>query len=269
MPTINLFIGDNLPILESMDSESVDMCYIDPPYNTGKQQGSEPGLIFDDYFDTIPEYLDFLWLRLEQIERILKPNGNFVMHIDYRCSHHIRLMLDKVFDSECLNEIVWAYDFGGRSKRKFPAKHDTLYWYSKGEAYTFNRDAVDKIPYLAPGLVGKEKAERGKYVTDVWWHTIVGTQAKERTKYPTQKPLGILNRLILALSNSGDTVLDCFAGSGTTGVSAVNNGRHAILIDQNPAVADIIRERVQNHPESSLFNEVEVIIHENLGSTSV
>jgi len=156
-------------------------------------------------------------------------------------------MLDEVFGRECfLNEIVWAYDYGARTRRRWPAKHDNILFYVKDpEHYTFNADAVDRIRYMAPELVGEEKARRGKLPTDTWWHTIVSPTGKEKTGYPTQKPLGILRRMILASSNPGDLVLDFFAGSGTAGVAAHESGRRFILVDDNPQAFEVMRKRLK------------------------
>ena len=176
----------------------------------------------------------------------LTDNGSLFFHIDYRESHYCKILLDEVFGRDSfINEIIWAYDFGGRSKRRWPAKHDTIFWYAKDpQNYIFNYEEIDRIPYMAPGLVGKEKAARGKTPTDVWWHTIVPTNGKEKTGYPSQKPLGILERIVKVHSNPGDLVVDFFAGSGTTGVAAANLGRRYWLCDSNPEAVAIARRRL-------------------------
>ncbi len=264
-----IYFGDNLPILQSWPSESVDLIYIDPPFNTGRKQsrtqiktkqangGDRVGfqgkryqtikLGSKGYVDLFDDYLAFLEPRLEQAHRILKPNGSMYFHIDYREVHYCKILLDAIFGRESfLNEIIWAYDYGARSKSKWPAKHDNILWYAKDpQNYTFNLDAIDRIPYMAPGLVGKEKAERGKTPTDTWWHTIVPTNGKEKTGYPTQKPLGILRRIIAASSNQGEVVMDFFAGSGTTGAACLELGREFILIDENPQSMDVLRKRFE------------------------
>jgi site-specific DNA-methyltransferase (adenine-specific) len=177
---------------------------------------------------------------------VLKKNGSLFLHLDYREVHYIKIELDKIFGRECfMNEIIWAYDYGGRSKRKWSSKHDTILWYVKDpKNYTFNFDQIDRIPYMAPGLVGKEKAARGKTPTDCWWNTIVPTQGEERTGYPTQKPLGIINRIVHVHSNPGDTLLDFFAGSGSLGASAYQHNRNCILIDMNPQAIEIMTKRL-------------------------
>ncbi len=262
-----IYFGDNLPILQTLSSESVDLIYIDPPFNTGKkqsrtqirterdEQGDRVGfqgkryqtikIGSKGYIDLFDDYLAFLEPRMREAYRILKPEGSLYFHIDYREVHYCKILLDAIFGRESfLNEIIWAYDYGARSKRKWPAKHDNILWYAKDpNHYTFNLDAVDRIPYMAPGLVGKEKAEKGKTPTDTWWHTIVPTNGKEKTGYPTQKPLGILRRIISASSKPNDVVLDFFAGSGTTGAVCLELNRQFILIDENPQAIEVMRSR--------------------------
>jgi len=262
-----IYLGENLPILRDQPSDSVDLIYIDPPFNTGKRQkrtqiktnqavdGDRTGfkgkryatvkLGTQEYSDIFDDYLAFLEPRLKESYRILSPKGTFYFHIDYREVHYCKIMLDQVFGRECfLNEIIWAYDFGGRSKKKWPAKHDNILVYVKDpKNYTFNSEDIDRIPYMAPGLVGPQKAAKGKLPTDTWWHTIVGTNSKEKTGYPTQKPLGILNRIISASTNPNDLVLDFFAGSGTTGASCLELGRKFILVDSNESAVQVMAKR--------------------------
>ena len=267
--------GDNLAALRSLPDASVELIYIDPPFNTGVTQkrsrirtvrdaeGDRIGFggnryrtekldatpIYADVFD---DYIGFLRPRMIEARRILTPNGSLFVHIDPREVHYVKVMLDEVFALDggagraCFqNEIIWAYDYGARSTKRWPAKHDNILWYSKDPTdYTFNLNATDRIPYMAPGLVGAEKAALGKTPTDVWWHTIVSPTGKEKTGYPTQKPLGILERIVRVHSNPGDTVLDFFAGSGTTGVAALRNDRHYILIDQNPEAIALMTRRL-------------------------
>jgi len=239
---INILQGDNLTLLATLEDESFHLIYIDPPFNTGKVQKNHQGA-YNDAFD---DFLDWIAPRIEEAYRLLTDDGSFFIHMDYREIHYVKILCDKIFGRDCfMNEIVWAYDYGGRSKRKWSAKHDTILWYVKDPgSYTFNFDVMDRIPYMAPGLVGKEKAARGKTPTDVWWHTIVPTNGKERTGYPTQKPLGILERIIRVHSNPGDYVLDFFAGSGTTGEAAVKHDRHVTLIDENPEAIAVMKKRL-------------------------
>jgi len=274
----HIYFGNNLPILQTLPSESVELIYIDPPFNTGKTQartqlqtvrdddGDRTGFkgqryktvqmgkrAFSDEFD---DFLAFLEPRLEEAKRLLTPNGSLYFHIDYREVHYCKILLDQIFGRECfLNEIIWAYDYGARTKKKWPAKHDNILWYAKDpENYIFNYDEIERIPYMAPGLVGPEKAERGKTPTDTWWMTIVSPTGKEKTGYPTQKPLGILKRIIQASSRPGDTVLDFFAGSGTTGEAAFQLGRHFILIDNNQEALDVMTQRLAHVPDLQIIN---------------
>jgi site-specific DNA-methyltransferase (adenine-specific) len=275
-----IYFGDNLPLLQALPAESVALIYIDPPFNTGKRQararlktvravdGDRTGfkgqryktvrLGTQSYADVFDDYLEFLEPRLREAHRLLTPNGSLYFHIDYREAHYCKLLLDQIFGRESfLNEIIWAYDYGARAKKKWPAKHDTIFWYAKDpEHYIFNYDTLDRIPYMAPGLVGPEKAARGKTPTDVWWHTIVSPTGKEKTGYPTQKPLGILKRLIAASSNPGDTVLDFFAGSGTTGEAAHQLGRKFILMDSNPEALEVMKQRLRHVPDVNFIKPI-------------
>ncbi len=252
-----MIFGDNLPLLQAMPAASVPLIYIDPPFNTGRTQarprlrterddaGDRVGFhgaryrttrfggeTFADSFD---DYLGFLEPRLREAHRVLAPHGSFYLHLDYREVHYCKVLLDTIFGRECfLNEIIWAYDYGARATRRWPAKHDNILLYVKDPGrYTFNSDEVDREPYMAPGLVGPEKAARGKLPSDTWWHTIVSPTGKEKTGYPTQKPLGVLRRIVAASSRPGDLVLDFFAGSGTTGAAAAALGRDFLLIDNS------------------------------------
>jgi site-specific DNA-methyltransferase (adenine-specific) len=263
-----VYFGDNLAVLKSIPDSSVQLIYIDPPFNTGREQqrskvttkrsdrGDRVGfkgqryetvkstiLSYDDQF---ANYWEFLEPRLEEALRILKESGTLYLHLDYREAHYAKVLLDALFGPECfLNEIIWAYDYGGKSKSRWPSKHDTILVYVKNASnYYFDSETVDREPYMAPGLVTPEKVEKGKLPTDVWWHTIVSPTGKEKTGYPTQKPIGILRRIIQASSKEGDTVLDFFAGSGTTGFVANELGRRFILVDQNPESIEVIRNRL-------------------------
>ena len=235
--------ADNMDVLPDLKARSVNLIYIDPPFNTKKTRR----LGDKSFKDKFGDYIGFLRRRIHETCRILAVDGSLFLHVDYREAHYCKVMLDEVFGRCCfMNEIIWAYDYGGRSKKKWSAKHDTILWYAfNPKDYTFNFAAMDRIPYMAPGLVGKEKAERGKTPTDVWWHTIVHTTGKERTGYPTQKPLGILERIVKVHSNPGDHVLDFFAGSGTMGEAAARNGRKFTLIDDNAEAITIMRKRLR------------------------
>jgi site-specific DNA-methyltransferase (adenine-specific) len=263
--------GDNLRILKTLPEGCANLIYIDPPFNTGRvqsrtqiqvtrnEEGDRVGFkgqkyestvigekSFQDQFD---DFLHFLEPRLTEAYRILNPSGTLYFHIDYREVHYCKVLLDQIFGREnFLNEIIWAYDYGGRPKNRWPAKHDNILMYVKdAQSYTFNTEEIDRIPYMAPGLVGKEKAARGKLPTDTWWHTIVSPTGKEKTGYPTQKPLGIMRRIIQASSNPGDLVVDFFAGSGTTGVAAMELGRRFLLVDANPEAIEVMKKRFKNH----------------------
>jgi site-specific DNA-methyltransferase (adenine-specific) len=277
--TFRILQDDNLTALRELPDASVELIYVDPPFNTGVTQkrtrirtvrdvaGDRTGFggnryrteklastpLYADIFD---DYLGFLRPRMIEAHRVLAPTGSLFLHIDPREVHYCKVMLDEIFARDngagraCFqNEIIWAYDYGARATKRWPAKHDNILWYTKDpKAYTFHLDASDRIPYMAPGLVGAEKAARGKTPTDVWWHTIVSPTGKEKTGYPTQKPLGILERIVRVHSNPGDTVLDFFAGSGTTGVAALRNHRNAILIDQSPEACTLMHTRLSAGP---------------------
>ena len=261
-------MGDCLDVISNFNSASFDLVYIDPPFNTGRVQsrkrirttrdanGDRTGfqgrrykmevLGESGYNDQFDDYIGFLAPRLKEAHRILSSNGSLFFHIDYRESHYCKVLLDGIFGRDSfLNEIVWAYDYGARSKIRWSAKHDYILWYVKNPRdYTYRYNDIDRVPYMAPGLVGREKAERGKTPTDVWWQTIVSPNGKEKTEYPTQKPIAILNRIVRVHSNPGDKVLDFFAGSGTTGESAIRMGRSAILGDNNPEAIRVIGRRL-------------------------
>ena len=265
-----IYYGENLPILRAMPDQSIQLIYIDPPFNTGRKQsrqrlstkeslsGDRTGfqgkryitevLAERGYQDKFDDYLAFLKPRLLETHRLLAPNGSLYFHIDYREVHYCKVLLDQIFGRGAfLNEIIWAYDYGGRTRKRWPAKHDNILWYAKDpQNYIFNYEDIARIPYMAPGLVSKEKAQRGKLPTDTWWHTIVATNSKEKTGYPTQKPLGIMRRIIQASSNMGGTVLDFFAGSGTTGAACLEFGRNFILIDNNMQALQVMADRFQD-----------------------
>lgn len=262
-----IIFADNLPFLQSLPDGMVDMIYIDPPFNTGKVQARTQIRTEEDsngdrvgfqgkryqtvrlgergYDDSFDDYLAFLEPRLVEAHRVLKADGSLYFHIDYREVHYCKVLLDEIFGREnFLNEIIWAYDYGARTKRKWPPKHDNILWYARDpRRYTFNVDDIERIPYMAPGLVGPEKAARGKLPTDTWWHTIVGTNSYEKTGYPTQKPLGVLRRILRASTHPGDLVLDFFAGSGTTGAACLELGRSFILVDNNIQAMEVMARR--------------------------
>ena len=237
--------GDNLDVLSKMDADHFDLIYIDPPFNTGITQKRGELSYQDDFFD----YMEFLKPRLEQLYRVLKSDGSLFVHVDYREVHYVKIILDRIFGrNSFINEIIWAYDFGARSKTRWPTKHDNILWYAKDpKNYCFNYDDMERIPYMAPGLCGKEKAEIGKTLTDVWWHTIVPTNGKEKTGYPTQKPLGILKRIVTIHSKPGDQCLDAFAGSGSFGEACARLDRHVVLMDKNDDAIKIMEKRLESY----------------------
>ena len=236
-----VILADCTEFLKSQRRESVDLVYIDPPFNTGKVQSGING----EYSDSFSNFGEFLYPVLGRLRDALRPSGSILVHLDHRESHYVKIELDRIFGRQnFMNEIVWSYDYGGRSKKYWPRKHDTILWYAKNcKRYTYNHDAQIRIPYMAPGLAGPEKAARGKTQTDVVFHTICPTNGNERTGYPTQKPIGLISQLIAVHSNVGDHVLDCFAGSGTTGVACKLAGRRYTLVDSNPQAIKVIRER--------------------------
>ncbi|MEY3856210.1 MAG: hypothetical protein RJA45_680 [Actinomycetota bacterium] len=262
-----VLFGDNLAHLKAMPAESVQLIYIDPPFNTGRRQtrgkstttrtetGSRVGfkgqrydIVRDTvlgYDDEFADYWSFLEPRLEEAWRLLNETGTLYLHLDYREAHYAKVLLDALFGREnFLNEIIWAYDYGAKSKSRWPAKHDTILVYVKNpEKYYFDSTSVDREPYMAPGLVTPEKIAKGKLPTDVWWHTIVSPTGTEKTGYPTQKPIGILRRIIQASSKPGDLVLDFFGGSGTTGFVAAQLDRRFILMDRNTEAIEVMRDR--------------------------
>ena len=260
--------GDNLEVTGRLPDASFRLIYLDPPFNTGRVQSRQTitntrsttggrigfkGQAYDtvkgalySYDDEFADYWSFLEPRLEEAWRLLTDDGTLYLHLDYREVHYAKVALDALFGRECfLNEIIWAYDYGAKPKGRWPAKHDTILVYVKDpKKYFFDNATVEREPYMAPGLVSAEKVARGKLPTDVWWHTIVTTSGRERTGYATQKPEGILRRIIQASSEPGDWVLDFFAGSGTTASVAQQLGRHFVVVDANPDAIDIMRTRL-------------------------
>jgi site-specific DNA-methyltransferase (adenine-specific) len=263
-----ILLGDNLPLLRAEPDGCATLAYLDPPFNTGREQsrrtlatvadagGDRTGfggrryatrlLEQSSYRDAFDDYLGFLEPRLREVHRLLAPEGTLYFHIDYREAHYCKLLLDELFGRECfLNELIWAYDYGAKPRRRWPQKHDTILVYVRDRArYRFDADAVDREPYMAPGLVTPEQRERGKRPTSVMWHTIVSPTGREKTGYPTQKPEGIVRRMVQASSAPGDLCLDPFAGSGTLGAVAAALDRRYLLIDDNPEAVAVMRKRL-------------------------
>ncbi|GAA3063239.1 site-specific DNA-methyltransferase [Actinocorallia glomerata] len=266
--------GENLEHLRRLPDGAFAMIYLDPPFNTGRAQRSVrttsvrrhdgggrvgfAGRSYDTfrellaaYDDSFPDYWDFLEPRLLEAWRLLDDTGTLYLHLDYREVHYAKVMCDAIFGRDCfLNEIVWAYDYGARTKKRWPTKHETILVYVKDpQRYHFDSAEVDREPYMAPGLVTPEKAARGKLPTDVWWHTIVSPTGREKTGYPTQKPVGLVRRMVQASSRPGDWVLDFFAGSGTLGAAAAETGRRFVCIDSSPQAVDVMARRLGDHAE--------------------
>jgi site-specific DNA-methyltransferase (adenine-specific) len=267
-----IVLGDNLPVIRELADESVQMVYADPPFNTGRAQsrrtlatvaaadGDRTGfggrryatrlLAESSYHDAFDDYLGFLEPRLRELRRVLSREGTLYLHLDYREAHYVKLLLDELFGRECfLNELIWAYDYGAKSRRRWPQKHDTILVYVKDPAtYLFDAEAVDREPYMAPGLVTPEQRERGKRPTSVHWHTIVSPTGREKTGYPTQKPEGLVRRFVQASSRPGDLCLDPFAGSGTLGAVAAALDRRYLLVDSSDEAVAVMRTRLARTP---------------------
>jgi site-specific DNA-methyltransferase (adenine-specific) len=260
--------GDNLPLLGALPDASFQLVYADPPFNTGREQarrtlataaaedGDRTGFggrrystrLLDRraYPDRFDDYLGFLEPRLRELRRVLAPAGTLYLHLDYREAHYVKVLLDDVFGRDAfLNELIWAYDYGAKPRRRWPAKHDTILVYVRDPArYAFHADAVEREPYMAPGLVTAEKAARGKLPTDVWWHTIVSPTGREKTGYPTQKPERLVRRMLQASTLPGERALDPFAGSGTLGAAARTLGRRFLLIDSSAEAVSVMERRL-------------------------
>ncbi|MDQ2987298.1 MAG: site-specific DNA-methyltransferase [Armatimonadota bacterium] len=266
----NIVLADNLAAMRTMPDACFDLIYIDPPFNTGKDQLRLSQTAVPDeagrkgfggksyrlethsshaYSDKHEDFLEFLMPRLVAAKRLLKDDGSFFFHIDSRESHYCKVLLDEIFGRKhFMNEIVWAYDYGARSKKRWPMKHDVIFWYVKNpKDYVFRYEEIDRIPYMAPSLVGKEKAERGKTPTDVWWNTIVPTSGGEKTGYPTQKPLAILERIIRVHTRDDARILDFFAGSGSLGDAAGKLKRTFTMIDCNKQACEIMQSRLKQY----------------------
>lgn len=271
MADLNVYQTDNLSWMKEQPNEKYDLIYVDPPFNTGVKQIRKTGKDDTEHFgynDSFDDFKGFIYPRMEEAYRLLKKNGSFFFHLDFREIHYCKVWLDEIFGRPSfINEIIWAYDWGSRSKKKWSCKHDTILWYAKDpNNYTFNFESVDRIPYItkSEGLVSKEKQKLGKTLTDAWddtntenlyseteekllgtywWNTIVGTASKEKTGYATQKPLRILNRIVKVHSNEGDNCLDFFAGSGSFGEACISNGRNCDLTDINPPAIEVMKNR--------------------------
>jgi site-specific DNA-methyltransferase (adenine-specific) len=263
-----IILSENLAALGALPANFARLVYIDPPFNTGRRQRRQRIAVARDeagerggfgghryrvsnkrsasFGDSFDDYASFLVPRIEAALRCMTRDASLFVHLDEREVHYVKVALDHLLGREqFMNEIVWAYDYGARPKSRWPAKHDTILWYALDpKRCVFEYDAIDRIPYMAPKLVGPVKAARGKTPTDVWWNTIVPTTSREKTGYPTQKPLAILERIVKVHSKPGDTVLDFFAGSGTTGEAAAKHERDFVLIDQSRAAVRVMAKRL-------------------------
>jgi len=270
-PRLDIHLGDNLDVLPTLESGSFDLIYADPPFNTGRavkrerlqtvrdDAGDRTGfggeryrtvkLGSSSFADAFDDYLGWLEPRLREARRLLAPTGSFFLHLDYREVHYAKVLADQIFGRDCFrNEIIWAYDYGARSKSRWSPKHDNLLWYSRDpKRWTYEYDAIDRVPYMAPKLVGPVKAKRGKTPTDVWWKTIVSPTGKERTGYPTQKPLGVLERIVRVHSRPGDRLLDFCAGSGSFGHAAAKHGRDCVLVDVGQEAVAVMLGRLAGY----------------------
>jgi len=275
-----IVLADNLKYLKEIQDNSIDLIYVDPPFNTKSTQKrtkiktilSEDGLNgfggnkyirendgeYGSYEDSYEDYIGFIKPRLEEAYRVLKSTGTIYVHLDWREVHYVKIEMDKIFERDnFLNSIVWSYDYGAKSKKKWATKHDDILVYVKDkDNYTFNYDKVPRVPYLAPALAGPAKAAMGKAITDVWWHTIVPTNSKEKQNYSTQKPLGILRRIVEVSSNEGDLCLDFFAGSGTFGAACVEFRRNFIMLDNNPQAFEVMKKRFEKIDDLEVEYEI-------------
>ena len=253
-----IYHGDCIDWLKEIPPASIDMCYIDPPFFTQRDFS-----LFNDRWYDSDFYIGYMKDRVKAIHRVLKPTGSIFLHCDWHSSHKLRFMLDQVFgEGNFRNEIIWCYTGPSKSSNFFPRKHDTIFFYTKGGSYVFNKSKI-RIPYkrktlsaglgMASGKKSKEeikKAEtkwikKGKIIEDYWIDIPSGSHIskKERTGYETQKPEKLLERIIKCSTNEGDVVLDCFGGSGTTAAVAKRLGRKFITGDISEESVRIIKER--------------------------
>jgi len=283
METKVIYCGDCLLKLKEIPSDSIDLIYIDPPFSSNRNYVAfweeQEKRHFEDRFENVSAYIDYMKPRLKELYRVLKPTGSFYYHCDWHASHYIKVLLDSDYlfgYSNFRNEIVWCYSQGGRPKDKYPRKHDTILYYGKSAKVTFNDEAI-KIPYQlyseksaisftkvdAKGrkykeIYGTDRKRKYRYYLDEgkapydWWidiHQMTGRTAASRRQYlgyPTQKPLALLDRIIKASSNEGDIVLDAFCGCGTTILSAQRLKRKWIGIDISPTACRVMARRLED-----------------------
>jgi len=315
-----LYYGDNLEILRNkIANESVDLCCIDPPFNSkrsyfqiynnigGEQDKAQAQAFIDTWeWDTnaiegfqqiinnfegrfsrqsielikgfeiilrqsdLLAYLVSMTLRVTEIYRVLKPNGSFYLHCDPTASHYLKLVLDAVFcgqGGDFINEIAWCYGSGGASKRHFSRKHDVIFFYAKGDNYTFNVDEV-REPYSSPEksmtakVVGDKSYVKmnplGRIPFDWWQIPILTNSAKERLGYPTQKPEALLERIVKASSNEGDVILDAYCGCGTSVAVAERLKRNWIGIDITYHSISLILKRMEESFGEDIAKSIKV-----------
>ena len=234
---------DWLELAHTLETGSVDLLYADPPFNTGKTQHGQtktdtPAPSYGDTFDSTDAWTAWLRERLEATLPALKPTGSVLLHVDWRTSHHARVLLDDLLGADrFVNHLVWAYGLGGSSKRRFARKHDDILFYAiDPDRYFFE-------PPMVPATSNRMKGEMKK-ATDVLDVPAINNMAFERTGYPTQKPLALLDMLVRACCPSGGLVVDPCCGSGTTLVAAADAGRCALGCDRNPDAVAIAEQRL-------------------------
>jgi site-specific DNA-methyltransferase (adenine-specific) len=298
--TNTLYTNDNLFILSGLNSNLVDLIYLDPPFNSKRIYSAPIGSkaagssfkdmwtwedVNEEYLNALAEnypalaefiasigaihseamkaYLTYMARRIIEMYRILKDTGSLYLHCDPTASHYLKVVLDEIFGKNNFrNEITWCYGSGGASKSHFSRKHDTIFWYSKSQKIIFNIDDV-REPYSSPekSATPKKVGDKeyikmnplGRIPFDWWQIPILTNSAKERTGYPTQKPLALLHRIIKASSNEGDIVMDPFCGCATTCVAAQQLGRKWIGIDIAEQCADVLVDRLSN--DAGIFKD--------------
>lgn len=237
LPIGEVCLGDCLEVLSDFPKESIDLAFLDPPFNTGKHQSTHAAS-YEDTWSGIQEYLQYMRPRVEIICHTLKPTGVILLHCDWRTCHHFRLLLDAVLgEANFVNHLIWSYGLGGSSPRRFARKHDDILFYAKGETYFFD-------PPLVPATSNRMKGQMKK-ATDVIEIPSINNMAAERVGYPTQKPLALLDMLVRACCPEHGIVLDAFCGSGTTLVAAAQSGRRFIGIDTHQEAVRIARTRCE------------------------
>lgn len=237
LPVNQIVLGDCLTALAAMPGESIDLAYLDPPFNTGKTQAGVNGQFGDDW-DGMGAYLSFIRPRLEMVCLVLKRQGSLLLHCDWRTCHHFRMMLDELLGAErFVNHLIWSYGLGGSSPRRFARKHDDILFYAKGPDYFF-------LPPRVPATSNRMKGQMKK-ASDVIHIPTINNMAQERVGYPTQKPLALLTLLVEACCAPGGVVLDCFCGSGTALVAALRTGRLFVGVDSSAEAVAIARRRCQ------------------------